>query len=240
MNAQLLDKNLPPAPLSAEAQGVLSAALSLCDDSLVTITTADEAEEAGAELQTIKGAIKRVEDCRFGFTRPLDELKKKWTDFFRPTMERLQQREDAYKTAILGFQAQERRRVEAERQENERKAREEQERLRKAAEKDAKKLEKKGDAEAAQAVRDAVPDVVAAAPVAAPTKLAGTATREVWKGEVTDMKALCHAIADGLAPEELVTINQSALNKMAGALKRLFKVPGCRAFSEEQLASRRV
>lgn len=242
MNAQPkpLDITTAPAPLSAEAQSILSAALAFCDDSQVLCTTAEEAEEATAELQTIKGAIKRVEDCRFSFTRPLDELKKKWTDFFRPTMERLQQREETYKTAILGFQRQERIRLDQERQKNERLAAAEQERLRKEAERDAKKLEKKGDAEAAQAVRDAVPVVTAAAPVAAPTKLAGTVTREVWRGEVTDIKALCRAIADGHAPEDLVTVNQASLNKMATALKKLFKVPGCRAFSEEALASRRV
>ncbi|MGH7194842.1 MAG: hypothetical protein ACREJM_15100, partial [Candidatus Saccharimonadales bacterium] len=62
MNAQTkaLDIATAPGPLSPEAQTVLASALALCDDSPVIVANSAQAQDAVAELATIKGAAKRV------------------------------------------------------------------------------------------------------------------------------------------------------------------------------------
>lgn len=91
--------------------------------------------------------------------------------------------------------------------------------------------------------------VVQAAAVVAPTfaKAKGVATRTVWHAEVTDLRALCRAIADGkvavvdgaVAIPPLVQANLPVLNQMARALKENFAVPGCRAVAETDVAVRK-
>lgn len=76
--------------------------------------------------------------------------------------------------------------------------------------------------------------------VIAPTntpKVAGVSYRETWRAEVTDLKALCRAIADGAQPTALVTANTSALNGLARSLKGQGKVPGVKFVSEKTVAA---
>ena len=56
--------------------------------------------------------------------------------------------------------------------------------------------------------------------------------REVWSAEVTDIKALCRAVADGKASTECVMANMPVLNRMASALKATMNIPGVRAYSK--------
>jgi len=71
-------------------------------------------------------------------------------------------------------------------------------------------------------------------PTVAPTftKTKGFSSRENWSAEVTDIKALCRAVADGKTAENLVGANMPALNQMARAMKQAFNVPGVRAVKE--------
>jgi hypothetical protein len=72
------------------------------------------------------------------------------------------------------------------------------------------------------------------APTVAPIyqKTKGFTSRENWSAEVTDIKALCRAVADRTASENLVMGNGPALNQMARAMKQSFNVPGCRVVKE--------
>jgi len=45
----------------------------------------------------------------------------------------------------------------------------------------------------------------------------GISTRKAYSGEVTDLKKLCKAISQGVLPENLISVNQSALNKYIDA-----------------------
>jgi DNA-binding transcriptional regulator YbjK len=77
---------------------------------------------------------------------------------------------------------------------------------------------------------------VAVAPIvvqkAVPKLQGGPVFREVWAAEVTDIKALCRAVAEGRASTECVMANMPVLNRMASALKATMNVPGVRAYSK--------
>ena len=113
--------------------------------------------------------------------------------------------------------------VEARRQEEERRLQ------------DAILAEELGETEEASAILE---EPVQVAPVivpkATPKLPGGPVYREVWSAQVTDIKALCKAVADGRVSKECVQANMPALNKMATALKRTMNIPG------DQAVSRRV
>lgn len=75
-------------------------------------------------------------------------------------------------------------------------------------------------------------------PPAMPTleKAKGVSSREIWSGEVTDMKALCAAIGRGEASVNLVSPNMAAINGMARIEKGGLKVPGLKAVSTTSVA----
>jgi predicted ribosome quality control (RQC) complex YloA/Tae2 family protein len=66
---------------------------------------------------------------------------------------------------------------------------------------------------------------------ATPKMAGGPVYREVWAAEVTDIKALCMAVATGKASAECVTGNMVVLNRMAVALKNTLNIPGVRSYS---------
>ncbi len=75
-----------------------------------------------------------------------------------------------------------------------------------------------------------VPPVVV--PKAVPKMAGGPVYREVWAAEVTDIKALCLAVATGKASTEWVTANMPALNKIAVSMRSTMNIPGVRAYSK--------
>jgi anion-transporting ArsA/GET3 family ATPase len=89
--------------------------------------------------------------------------------------------------------------------------------------------EAKAEAEAIISQPVYVPPVVV--PKAVPKMAGGPVYREIWSAEVTDIKALCRAVAMGQASHECVLANFTALNKMATALKGTLSIPGVRAVS---------
>ncbi len=123
----------------------------------------------------------------------------------------------------------------------------EDEAARKAAEEAAREAQAKADAEAeAAAERAAImaeqADIAELAPAAyvAPVKaeVAGLSTRQKYKAEVTDLAALIRAAAERPDLHPLLKVDQSALNKMAGALKTALNIPGVRVYAEQTMAAR--
>lgn len=123
----------------------------------------------------------------------------------------------------------------------------EQERIRQEAERKAQEAARKAAEESAlqaalaaeQAGEKEVAEAIMAEPVAAPTVVIAKTTpkvattfRTVWFAEVTDLKALCKAIAEGKQPIALIEPNMVALNKMATALKSNMAIPGIVARSK--------
>lgn len=71
-------------------------------------------------------------------------------------------------------------------------------------------------------------------PIAAPTyeKVTGLGITRRWGAEVTDIKKLCRAVADGVVPESYVLPNMPALNQRAQADKQALLLPGVRSIQK--------
>jgi len=230
--AQTLTYNRPKASaLTQSADRVLAVAKAIKVDS------PEMAEIAASELVTIKTRAKDLDEERKSITKPMDDAKKAVMDIYKPAIERLGQAETALKDAISGYQKEQRRLADLAAAEAARKAREEAEKMAAKAE----KLEAKGKAEDAEALRN-VAAMTAAAPVTVsrPTKLAGVSTRKVWKANVADRAAAIKAMADNPAYQHLLTIDESALTKLAAAMKTPNSpIPGV-VFYEDSVVSARA
>lgn len=87
------------------------------------ISNQQEYDKAGEYRKSIKGTYKQIEELRFSFTTPLDELKKKWIAFFNIPLTKLSNADSILEKGRVTYaREQERLRLEAE------------EKLRKAAE----------------------------------------------------------------------------------------------------------
>ena len=217
--------------LTQSAERVLAVAKSISVDSN------EMAEIAAAELITIKGRVKELDEERKRITKPMDDAKKAVMDIYKPAIEKLGQAETVLKAAITSFQNEQRRLADLAAAEEARKAREEAEKMQAKAE----KLEAKGKTEDAEALRNVAAMTVAAPrTVAAPAKLAGVSTRKVWKANITDRSAAIKALADNPAYQHLLTIDESALNKLAAAMKNPNSpIPGV-VFYEDSVMSARA
>lgn len=203
----------------------------------VRIATVEEYEGAADWLKQIKARAKAIEEQRVELTKPLNATIKKINDLFRRPADLLQKAEASLKRGMLSYQQAEERKRLVEQERLRELARKEEERLRKLAEARAVTAEKKGDLERAEAIRENVPTipVPVVAPVTVP-KVAGMATRELWKCEVTDVMALVKAVAAGEVPSEAILPNDKYLGQTARALKSNLRWPGVRVWSEESLA----
>jgi hypothetical protein len=131
----------------------------------------------------------------------------------------------------------------------------EQERLRQEEQKRLEAIQRQADEDARLALAQEAEengaeaetvDEILATPVVMPTAVAkptfqhasGISTRQNWKAEVVDMKALCRAVASGQASAELVQPNMVALNRMAKAMRTTFNIPGCKAVTESVVGVR--
>jgi len=134
---------------------------------------------------------------------------------------------------------QERLRQEALKAEAARRREEEERRIKEAAE-----LEQAGLTEEAEAlVNETVdenqkPIEVYVPPLATPkAELEGATVKTYWQAEVTDLRALCRAVAEGKAPIACVEPNMTVLNAQARALKKELAIPGVKAVSTSSMAS---
>lgn len=102
------------------------------------------------------------------------------------------------------------------------------------------KADSKGEEVRAEEIRGHAA-MVQAAPVmvhSAAPKISGIAGKTKWKGEVKDKMALIRFVAANPQFEGLVDANESAINKMASALKQAMIVDGVRVYEERQIAAR--
>lgn len=224
------------------------------------VTTPVQYSDAGEQLKQIKGAMKRLDDLRKGMTRPLDAAKKAIMDFFRGPEEKLTRAESGIKRAMIAFSDEqerirreeqrkaeetarkERERIEAQAREAERKAQEKAAADRRAADEaaaagraaEAAKLRAAAVATEEKAAAKAEALAVQASTVVAPVihreppRVSGINTREVWKFEVTDPAAV---------PREYLSVDESKIRRVVGALKGDTKIAGVRVYSERALAS---
>jgi hypothetical protein len=188
------------------------------------VANAGDYQVAGIELQRVKGAQKRLDDLRKSMTKPLDAAKKAIMDFFRTPEDKLARAESGIKRAMIGYQS-----------EQDRKRREEQARVDEAARKErerlaaqAQKAAASGKVERAEQLEQRASAVVAPVISREPPKVIGVQTREVWKFEVTN---------PDLVPRQFLSVDDSKIRKVVGALKGDTKIDGVRIWSERAIAA---
>ena len=217
---------------------IRTAAEYLAEAKAIIITSPDDRTMYGEFIQTVKGVGRRIEAQRVKFTGPLNTVLREINLIFKRPISDLETAEAIAKEKCLAWD----RKVEADRQrllrEAEEKARKEQDRLNKIAEEKARKAEAKGDVDKAEMLRQTVPQVVIQAPVLpeAP-KVAGEATRKVWKARVVDPGAFYTAMGCGIIPFHMADPN---LQELARACPRppADPWPGVVVEQEEGLATR--
>jgi hypothetical protein len=216
------------------------------------VKTADEAQEAAADLKIVKMMIDKVEDTRKSFTRPLDDLKKRFMELFRPAETELKEAENYCKRALLSYQQEQDNKAREEarrlREEQEKKNRAEQERIKKELEaaKEAQETAELMDdytameqanqkKELLQQEQLSAAAIDLYAPHAQETKIEGTSTTKNWKGEITDIADLVRYISASNNFYNLIEANNTAINQLAKSTKGTLKIPGIRFYAEDVL-----
>lgn len=205
------------------------------------IITSDQAAIAGEWLHAIAQLRKAAEDHHRPVIQKAHEAHKEALAALKRIDDPLARAESALRPKIAGYADRIRREEEAERRRVEEEARRAQEA---EAEARIEEAEQQGatpeEVAAIVAAAEAAPAVIVA-PSPKPQPIApGVGTAERWTAQVTDIKALCRAIADGTVSTEFVVPNATALNQMARSQKQTFNVPGCRAVRELGITRRGV
>lgn len=170
---------------------------------------------------------------------------KQLTSAYDAEQERIRKAEEDRLRKIAEDNERERRRVEQERLDAERKAEEdrllaEAQAAKDRGDNDTAELLTNAAVETSEAIKEQsaaiAQEPIYVAPVVVqkttPKMAGGPVYREVWAAQVTDIKALCLAVATGKVSPESVTANMPVLNKLAVALKGTMNVPGVKAYSK--------
>lgn len=199
----------------------------------VVITTAAQYEIAAAYLMTIKGLLQKIEDARTRITKPLNESLRETNKQAKEASAPLTAAEAEIKEA-MGEYSDEQDRIRREEQAKvDAAARVQQDKLQQQA---AKALAS-GKVERAEMLETRASTVVAPVIQREAPRVSGISTREVWKGQCTDLKALVKAIAEGRAALSLVMANDKVIGAQARNLKAEFVADGVRVWSEKQIAA---
>lgn len=191
----------------------------------LTIKTQEDYIAAGDLRSRLKGKIKKLEELRKGITVPLDNAKKAVMALFNPPTERLNEAVSRVDQLTIAYD-----------DEQQRKATEEQARLNAKAEKErleaerkAKEFADKGNDKKAEEWLEKAETKVAPVVEAATPKVSGQGIQERWYAEVIDFKALS---------DDYKLPNQSALDKLAQALKGKANIAGVKFYSKKIVSGR--
>ena len=191
--------------------------------------------EAGVFVTDLQALKKEVKETFGPMKRKTDAAHKEVctqeSSFLKPIDEALR----TVKTRMSGYlQVQEQaRRAKQARLEAEARKAEEDRRLEAAA-----ALEAAGHQEEAERVLEEPQVEAPPPPVAAPPKVAGISSRDKWTAEVTDFAALVRSVASGKAPLAVLSVDQSAVNKLASTHQERLDVPGLKVRCEKIIAAR--
>jgi hypothetical protein len=216
----LTDPTKDPAvrDLTVEAQGLVTLAGSY------SVATAEQYQAAASDLKRVGGAIDRLEALRKSMTKPLDDAKKAIMDFFRGPSEQLERAKSQIKRSMIAFSDEQDRIRRAEQAVADTAARKERERI----EAQARRALESGKTEKAEALEMRAATVVAPVIDRTPPKVVGVQTREVWKFEVTNA---------AIVPREYLTVDESKIRKVVGALKGDTLISGVRVWPEKSIAA---
>ena len=200
---------------------------------LTVVDSPEDAEKATQFGRLLQAGKQEVEKFYKEIKLKIDAIKKPVLEDEKKDVGAL----DAEKSRLGSLTLVYNRKVEAERREADRIARE-------AAEKAAQdeqlaraiELEESGDLEQAAALLD---EPVQAAPVftqaAAPVRMTGQVAKKTYSAKVTNLMDLVKAVAEGKAPLQALTANESFLNQQARSFREGFAMPGCELQTSENV-----
>lgn len=196
----------------------------------ITITNAETYTQAANFKITLAGWRKKIVDEFAPMKEAAHKAHKAITAKEGEYLKPITEAEATLKAAIVKWQDEQEklRRIEQARLEAE---------AREAAEADRKRREEEAlNAAIAEGTEEVYVEPVAYVPppIAAPTyePVKGLGITRRWGAEVTDIKKLCRAVADGVVPETYVLPNQVALNQRAAADKQSLLIPGVKAIQK--------
>lgn len=201
----------------------------------LVIADADSYQNAGAFLTGVKALRKEIDATFDPVVRKAHEAHRAACDAKKKHEAPLVEAEGIVKRAISAYVTAEEQRRRQEAAEAAAKARREAEERALA---EAAALEAAGEKEQAERVIEEVEMAPPPPPPPPAVKAQGVSTREKWTAEVVDFAALVRAVAAGRAPMALLSVNQSALNKQAEALKGELAYDGVKARMERVVAAR--
>jgi len=180
----------------------------------VAVITNANFPKASEFLVQIKQRIKRIEEIRLGYTKPLNESLKKINADFKGAMKPYEEMEQTLKRGIMSF-----------REIEEAKRRAEEERLQKIAEEKARKEAKKKHISVASVMENMPVPVVERQSNVMQSESGALKARKVWKHEIVDEKKV---------PKKYWIIDETGIRFAVRNGER--EIPGVRIYEEEQIS----
>ena len=197
------------------------------------ITSNEDYGHRAEQVKDIKRRWKALKAQQVEVTRPLDLARKAVMELFRTPLEFLVKAEGILKyEATVWTQKVERERALEEARQREI-ARKETERLERRAAAAAQKGHEEKAEVLAQAAA-AIPLPIVAAPARPPGMVGSTR----WSARVTDLRALCKAVGEGIVGLEAVQANMTFLNAQTRAMRENLLIPGVEAVKTESMSVR--
>lgn len=230
--------SLPAPSKDRQTQVMKDVESFLTANSITEIKNGDDLERAGKILIFIQKKKKLLDEQRFEFTRPLDDLKNKWMAFFRPVQDRLEVARREVDLKMRRYEAEERQRIAEMQRKLHALQLKEAEKAKKQAEKLAERYEKAGDLTGAEFVRQeaeakghtALPSLVTEN--ARPAGISRPKTVK-WKYENDSQRVK----ETSSIPEKwwVTVVDEAAVDAFVKANKMTTKIPGIVVYEEEGL-----
>ncbi len=202
------------------------------------VDSPEKYQMSAEDLKIIKSKAKELDEIRKSLTKPLDESKKKIMQLFKAPLEFLTKAEGCIKRAMVGWQTEQERNRRAEEERLAEIQRKEAEKLQRQAEKEAAKAEslktEKGKADALAKAEElkAKAEVVTSITPTVESKVEdveGVSTRKVWKFKIIN--------ADKI-PREYLMPDEKYIGQIVRASKGKKQIDGIKIYSEDVISSR--
>lgn len=205
----------------------------------LTVTSKKEYDGCAEFLRAIKGLKKEIDETFDESIKKAHEAHKAIVAAKKSHYDPLDSAERIIKQKSLTWYQEEQRKAQEEQRRLDEQARKAEEKRKAELEAQAKAWEEKGNTEKAEERRQAAEEVFVPAPVVNRVEKAdGQAIVTTWRAEVTDLFALCNAIARGELPETVVAPVMKELNALARTWKGTKKFDGVRFVKEETMSVR--
>lgn len=191
--------------------------LVLTESKKIEIITEEDYKHAGDFLRQIKSSQSKVKDLFEDSKKKAHDAHKAITAAEKKLLEPLLQVEKNVKESMALFVQIQNEVRKREAEQARKKIEEEQKRIEQENLKKIEEMKALGFDEQDIKIEKKQVDATLITKISDEAKADGISTRKAYTGEVTDLKKLCKAISEGLISENLISVNQTALNKFIEA-----------------------